>query len=106
MAAHSGGPNIQTPGGHFAGDQIVRIDRDVQPAWENGARPDWVTHWLIPMLSAGQKWPEASEAGLSELARRYAALSDGAIASAEPAGSAVRTIVNGWAAPATATFVG
>ncbi|MEV5328893.1 amidoligase family protein [Nonomuraea sp. NPDC052634] len=106
MAAHSGGPNIQTPGGYFAGDQIVRIDSDVQPAWESESLPDWVNHWLIPMLSAGQKWPEASEAGLSELARRYAALSDGSMSSAEPAGLAVRTIVSGWATPATATFAG
>ncbi|MFG1699663.1 amidoligase family protein [Nonomuraea sp. NPDC049309] len=106
MAAHSGAHNIQTPGGHFAGDQVVRIDSDVQPAWESESLPDWVNHWLIPMLSAGQKWPEASEAGMSELARRYAALSDGSMSSAEPAGLAVRTIVSGWAAPATARFAG
>ncbi|WP_406675250.1 hypothetical protein WBK31_17520 [Nonomuraea sp. N2-4H] len=98
--------NIQTPGGQSVQKQIVQIDSDVRPVWETEALPDWVNYWLIPMLSAGQKWPEASEAGLSELARRYAALSDGAISSAEPAGSAVRTIVTGWAAPATAKFVG
>ncbi|MFG1694884.1 hypothetical protein [Nonomuraea sp. NPDC049309] len=97
--------NIQTPGGQSAHKQIVEIGNDVLPVWETESLPDWVNHWLLPMLSAGQSWPEASEARLTELARRYAALSDGAISSAEPAGTAVRTIVTGWAAPATAMFV-
>ncbi|MFC6542974.1 hypothetical protein ACFQES_40365 [Nonomuraea salmonea] len=108
--SHTGGTNVQGPDPGFGGQsvekQIVRIDSDVRPVWETEALPDWVVYWLIPMLSAGQAWPSASEAGLSELARRYAALSDGAISSAEPAGSAARTIVTGWQAPATAKFVG
>ncbi|MEV4372180.1 hypothetical protein AB0J71_34270 [Nonomuraea sp. NPDC049637] len=83
----------------------VRIDRDVEPVWETETMPDWVVNWLIPMLSAGQKWPEASESGMSKLAHAYHALAAGAIATAPRAGSAVRTVATGWSSPASADFV-
>ncbi|MFI7469003.1 hypothetical protein [Nonomuraea sp. NPDC049646] len=89
-------PTVQPP---------VRIDRDVEPVWETEVLPDWVTNWLIPMLSAGQKWPEASESGMSKLAHAYHALAAGAIATAPRAGSAVRTVATGWSSPASADFV-
>ncbi|GAA2208141.1 hypothetical protein GCM10009850_035990 [Nonomuraea monospora] len=85
--------------------EVVGIDADVQPVWETEQLPDWVVRWLIPMLSAGQKWPDATESGLSSLARSYAGLSDNSVKSAEPAGTAARAIVTGWAAPATSKFV-
>ncbi|MFI7105969.1 hypothetical protein ACIBK9_06655 [Nonomuraea sp. NPDC050227] len=83
----------------------VRIDRDVEPVWETEVLPDWVVNWLIPMLSAGQKWPEASESGMSKLAHAYHALAAGAIGTAPRAGSAVRTVATGWSSPASADFV-
>ncbi|MGW0802390.1 cell envelope integrity protein TolA [Nonomuraea sp. NPDC002799] len=84
---------------------MVRIDRDILPVWETEVLPDWVVHWLIPMLSAGQKWPEASESGLSELAQACSALAAGTTSSVPQAGSVARTVVAGWTSPATANFV-
>ncbi|NJP91727.1 hypothetical protein HCN51_20070 [Nonomuraea sp. FMUSA5-5] len=103
--AHSGDIGVRTNVAVSAQQEVVVIDSDVQPVWETEALPDWVVYWLIPMLSAGQKWPDASESGLSGLARAYAVLCDDCIKSAEPAGSAARVIVAGWAAPATTEFV-
>src|SRR5690606_40202389 len=57
------------------------------------------------MLSAGQKWPEASESGLSDLAQKYAALAAAALGATPDAGAAARTVVTGWSSPATAAFV-
>ncbi|MFI6294091.1 hypothetical protein ACIBEJ_21055 [Nonomuraea sp. NPDC050790] len=84
----------------------ARIDRDVQPAWENSTLPEWVNTWLIPMLSGGQKWPEASELALSKLAQAYADLGAGATAPLDDAGRAARKIVSGCATPSMAGFVG
>ncbi|MFI9597154.1 hypothetical protein [Nonomuraea sp. NPDC052265] len=95
-AGSSGQATVQPP---------VRIDRDVEPVWETEVLPDWVVNWLIPMLSAGQKWPEASESGMSKLAHTYHALAAGAIGTAPRAGSAVRTVATGWVSPASADFV-
>ncbi|MEV4398463.1 hypothetical protein [Nonomuraea sp. NPDC049607] len=95
-AGSSGQATVQPP---------VRIDRDVEPVWETEALPDWVVNWLLPMLSAGQKWPDASESGMSKLAHTYHALAAGAIATAPRAGSAVRTVATGWSSPASADFV-
>ncbi|MFB4268549.1 hypothetical protein [Nonomuraea sp. GTA35] len=103
--AYSGDSHVQTSGAVPAEQEVVSIDSDVQPVWETEALPDWVVYWLIPMLAAGQRWPGASESGLSALAHAYAGLSDGSTKSVEPAGSAARTIVTGWSAPATADFV-
>ncbi|NUP78482.1 MAG: hypothetical protein HOV96_13145, partial [Nonomuraea sp.] len=100
------GPSAQGSSGQATFQPAVRIDRDVLPVWETEALPDWVVHWLIPMLSAGQKWPEASESGLSKLAQTYEALAAGVIGTAPRAGTAVRTVATGWSAPATAEFVG
>ncbi len=83
----------------------VRIDRDVTAAWETDKLPDWVVYTLIPLLSAGQKWPDASESKLSELAQAWDALAVGLTPYSEPAGKAARTVVSGWQAPATADFV-
>ncbi|TMR14399.1 hypothetical protein ETD86_28695 [Nonomuraea turkmeniaca] len=99
------GSGSQDPAGQATALPAVRIDRDVLPAWEDVALPDWVVYWLIPMLSAGQKWPEASESGLSKLAQAYDDLAEGAIGSTPDAGFAARVIVTGWAAPPTADFV-
>ncbi|MFI6539678.1 hypothetical protein ACIBHY_44965 [Nonomuraea sp. NPDC050547] len=82
------------------------IDRDVRPAWENSTLPDWVNHWLIPMLSGGQKWPKASEHALSKLAQSYADLGVGATAQLDDAGRAARKIVSGCATPSMYGFVG
>ncbi|MEV4547728.1 hypothetical protein [Nonomuraea wenchangensis] len=109
MATNSGGgltnPGSQNGGGLPSEAVAVRIDRDVEPVWETEALPEWVITWLIPMLSAGQKWPEASESGLSKLAQAYQALGSGAVSSAPEAGAAARVVATGWAAPATADFV-
>ncbi|MEV4288631.1 hypothetical protein AB0K40_24240 [Nonomuraea bangladeshensis] len=109
MATNSTGgltnPGSQNGGGLPSAVAAIRIDRDVEPAWETEALPEWVVTWLIPMLSAGQKWPEASESGLSKLAQAYQALGSGAVSSAPEAGAAARVVVTGWAAPATADFV-
>ncbi|MFF0774883.1 hypothetical protein ACFYUK_38780 [Nonomuraea wenchangensis] len=109
MATNSGGgltnPGSQNGGGLPSEAVAVRIDRDVEPVWETEALPEWVVTWLIPMLSAGQKWPEASESGLSKLAQAYQALGSGAVSSAPEAGAATRVVAAGWAAPATADFV-
>ncbi|MFC5835449.1 hypothetical protein, partial [Nonomuraea insulae] len=103
--SHTGGIDVQGSGGLPNPREVARIDTDTLPVWETEALPDWVVYWVIPMLAAGQHWPGASESGLSALARAYAAVADGATSPAEPAGSAARTIVNGWMAPATSHFV-
>ncbi|MER7432165.1 hypothetical protein ABT362_56120, partial [Nonomuraea rubra] len=104
--AYTGDSHVQTSAAAVpALQEVVSIDTDVRPVWETETLPDWVVYWLIPMLAAGQRWPGASESGLSKLAHAYAELSDGSTQSAEPAGSAARTIVTGWSAPATADFV-
>ncbi|YCK33819.1 hypothetical protein ACNF49_06875 [Actinomadura sp. ATCC 39365] len=77
----------------------------MEPVWETEVLPDWVVNWLLPMLSAGQKWPDASESGMSKLAHAYHALAAGAIGTAPRAGSAVRTVAAGWSSPASADFV-
>ncbi|MFC7586055.1 hypothetical protein ACFQYP_21660 [Nonomuraea antimicrobica] len=97
--SHTGGVNVQGPGGQSAQRAVIWIDRDTQPAWDSLNLPDWVNTWLIPLLSAGQKWPKASESGLSTLARAYAALADESVVSVDSAGAAARTIVTGWEAP-------
>ncbi|MEV4579722.1 hypothetical protein AB0K16_41410 [Nonomuraea jabiensis] len=99
------GSGSQNGGGLAAPRPPVRIDSDVLPAWETEALPDWVVHWLIPMLSAGQKWPGASESGLSKLAEAYDKLAEGAVSSAPAAGAATRVLLDGWISPATANFV-
>ncbi|MEV0617734.1 hypothetical protein AB0I81_30740 [Nonomuraea sp. NPDC050404] len=102
---NTGGIEVQGPGGQASRQDIVRIDTDIRPVWETEALPGWVVHWLIPMLSAGQKWTNASESGVSKLAQAYVALGDATAGPTEPAGSAARTIVTGWQAPATGDFV-
>ncbi|MFF4623599.1 WXG100-like domain-containing protein [Nonomuraea jabiensis] len=99
------GSGSQNGGGLAAPRPPVRIDSDVLPAWETEALPDWVVHWLIPMLSAGQKWPGASESGLSKLAEAYDKLAEGSVSSAPAAGSATRVLLDGWISPTTANFV-
>ncbi|MGW6498159.1 WXG100-like domain-containing protein, partial [Nonomuraea angiospora] len=99
------GSGSQNGGGLPAPRPAVRIDSDVLPAWETEALPDWVVHWLIPLLSAGQKWPGASESGLSKLAEAYDKLAEGSVSSAPAAGSATRVLLDGWISPATANFV-
>ncbi|MEV4015740.1 hypothetical protein AB0J35_35080 [Nonomuraea angiospora] len=99
------GSGSQNGGGLAAPRPAVRIDSDVLPAWETEALPDWVVYWLIPLLSAGQKWPGASESGLSKLAEAYDKLAEGSVSSAPAAGSATRVLLDGWISPATANFV-
>ncbi len=97
--------DTQGSGGQPTQQGVVRIDRDELPVWETEALPDWVVNWLIPMLSAGQKWPDASESGLSTLAAAYENLAAGTAGYDVPAGTAARTIAAGMAAPATANFI-
>src|SRR4051812_37702311 len=78
---------------------------DVRPAWESLDLWEWVSTWLIPMLVAGQSWPQASEAGVWEgaVAQKEAAL---ALASSQDfAITAAHTIVSGWNAPPTQEFL-
>ncbi|WP_043635283.1 hypothetical protein [Nonomuraea candida] len=105
MTIDTGGSTVQGAGGMPARLDVARIDTDERPVWETENLPDWVAYWLLPMLSGGQKWPEASEAGLSLLAQAYVALADGTISPAEAAGMAARTVVTGWVAPPTENFV-
>ncbi|RSM98641.1 hypothetical protein DMB42_43570 [Nonomuraea sp. WAC 01424] len=86
-------------------EPAARIDRDVQPVWETEVLPDWVSHWLLPMLSAGQKWPGSSESGMSTLALAYGDLAVGVVGTAPRAGGAVRAVATGWSSPASADFV-
>ncbi|WP_431894382.1 hypothetical protein [Nonomuraea sp. bgisy101] len=104
MTTNSIGTDTIGQGGQASRQGAVKIDRDVTPAWETDALPDWVVYVVIPLLSAGQKWPEASESKLSELAQAWDALGDGMQPYTEPAGKAVRAIVSGYQAPSTATF--
>ncbi|MEV6033827.1 hypothetical protein AB0L65_21915 [Nonomuraea sp. NPDC052116] len=99
------GSGSKNGGGLAAPRPAVRIDSDVLPAWETEALPDWVVYWLIPLLSAGQKWPGASESGLSKLSEAYDKLAEGSVSSAPAAGSATRVLLDGWISPATANFV-
>ncbi|MFI6452361.1 hypothetical protein ACIBF6_12455 [Streptosporangium amethystogenes] len=111
MATGTGtGTGLDTGTGDQSGQPtrqgMARITTDVRPAWETDALPDWVLYTVIPLLSAGQKWPGASESRLSELAQALEGLGTGIKPYAEPAGQAVRTIVTGLQIPATADFVG
>ncbi|MEV0232510.1 hypothetical protein [Nonomuraea sp. NPDC050786] len=96
---------VNTPGGLPTAQPPVQIDSDVRPVWETEALPDWVVNWLIPMLSAGQKWPEATESGLAKLAAKYYQAAMKSVGSTPLAGAAARTVVTGWNAPATANFL-
>jgi hypothetical protein len=73
---------------------------DIRPAWENDALPDWVNYFLIPLLASGQSWPKASESGLWELRVAYMDMVRVLLSSVEPTGTAVKTISDGWTAPA------
>ncbi|MEV6865899.1 LysM peptidoglycan-binding domain-containing protein [Streptosporangium subroseum] len=84
---------------------VVRITVDVTPAWETDSLPDWVVYTVIPLLSAGQKWPEASESKLSELALAWEELAVGLPPYAEAANRAASIIVAGLQIPATVDFV-
>ncbi|MFG6197056.1 hypothetical protein ACFKCF_32585, partial [Nonomuraea sp. JJY05] len=99
------GSGSQNGGGLAAQRPAVRIDSDVLPVWETEVLPDWVVYWLIPLLSAGQKWPGASESGLSKLSAAYDNLAEGSVSSAPAAGAATRVLLDGWVSPATANFV-
>ncbi|MGI5225444.1 hypothetical protein [Actinoallomurus sp. CA-142502] len=72
--------------------------KDVQPAWETEALPDWVVYWLIPMLTSGQTWPKASESKLWELRLAFEEMVKVGAAAFEPAGTSVRTISTGYEA--------
>ncbi|MEV4112227.1 hypothetical protein [Nonomuraea sp. NPDC049695] len=96
---------VNTSAGRPTEQPPVQIDSDVRPVWETEALPDWVVNWLIPMLSAGQKWPEATEAGLAKLAAKYYQAAMKSVGSTPLAGAAARTVVTGWNAPATANFL-
>ncbi|MEU6711260.1 hypothetical protein ABZ897_07225 [Nonomuraea sp. NPDC046802] len=99
------GVTDQPGGGQASAQPAVVIDFDELPVWATEAMPDWVERWLIPMLSAGQKWPEASESGLSSLAVAYQALAAGASGSTPRAGAAARVLVTGWNSPPAGEFV-
>ncbi|MFI7450722.1 hypothetical protein ACIBQX_24720 [Nonomuraea sp. NPDC049714] len=105
MTTGGGTIDTQGSGGQPTEQAVVRIDRDTLPVWETEALPEWVVNWLIPMLSAGQKWPAASESGLSALAQAYENLAKGVAGYDAPAGTAARTIAAGMSAPATANFI-
>lgn len=72
--------------------------KDVQPAWETEALPDWVNYWLVPMLTSGQSWPGASESKMWQLRLAFEDMVKVAAAAFEPAGTSVRTISTGYEA--------
>ncbi|MFI7536808.1 nucleotidyl transferase AbiEii/AbiGii toxin family protein [Streptosporangium sp. NPDC049376] len=98
--AGRGDVNSQTPGGLPSEDDFGGVSAtDVRPVWETEQLPDWVVHWLIPMLMSGQAWPEASESGLWKLREVHRRAVEVYAAAFEPTSTAVRTIAADWEAP-------
>ncbi|MFD1503642.1 hypothetical protein, partial [Streptosporangium lutulentum] len=110
MATNTGTDTVNQSG-QPTQQRVVRITSDVMPVWETDVMPDFVDYVLIPLLAGGQMWPGKGDGGglseskLSELAQAWEELAAGLRPYAEPAGKAVRTVVAGWQAPATADFV-
>lgn len=36
--------------------------REIEPAWESSALPDWVNYTFIPLFTAGEPWPADTKA--------------------------------------------
>ena len=72
----------------------------MRPIWETESLPDWVVYWLIPMLSAGQSWPKASESGLWRFREAHRGGLDAYAGAFEPTGQALSTISPQWESPA------
>ncbi|MGI5268810.1 nucleotidyl transferase AbiEii/AbiGii toxin family protein [Nonomuraea sp. CA-218870] len=62
-----------------------------------------MVYWLIPMLSAGQAWPQASESALWRLRDGHRDGVQVYAGSLDPAGKALRTIASEWNSPARPT---
>ncbi|MEU1387753.1 MULTISPECIES: hypothetical protein [unclassified Nonomuraea] len=73
---------------------------DVQPVWRTEALPDWVVHHLIPLLTAGQSWPEGSESRLWELRVEYVKLMNLLIGTLDPTSATVQTLNGSLQSPA------
>ncbi|MFI6501424.1 hypothetical protein [Nonomuraea typhae] len=73
---------------------------DVEPAWETTALPGWVVYYLIPLLTAGQSWPKASEAKLWQLRVSYVELMNELVSTLDPTSKAITKVSDGLDSPA------
>ncbi|MEV0151913.1 MULTISPECIES: hypothetical protein [unclassified Nonomuraea] len=98
---HNGDADVQTQTGLPGGDAFGAVtESDVRPAWETDGLPDWVVHWLVPMLMAGQAWPRASESGLWGIRQAQLDVVRVLASSFGPASEAARAISDAWESPA------
>ncbi|GGT04935.1 hypothetical protein GCM10010176_056620 [Nonomuraea spiralis] len=74
--------------------------KDVEPVWRTEALPGWVVHHLIPLLTAGQSWPEGSESKLWELRVEYVKLMNLLIGTLDPTSTTVQTLNGSLQSPA------
>ncbi|MFI9596297.1 toxin glutamine deamidase domain-containing protein [Nonomuraea sp. NPDC052265] len=74
--------------------------KDVEPVWQTEALPGWVVHHLIPLLTAGQSWPEGSESKLWELRVEYVKLMNLLIGTLDPTAATVQTLNGSLQSPA------
>ncbi|MEV3984468.1 hypothetical protein [Nonomuraea sp. NPDC049758] len=74
--------------------------KDVEPVWQTEALPGWVVHHLIPLLTAGQSWPEGSESKLWELRVEYVKLMNLLISTLDPTAATVQTLNGSLQSPA------
>ncbi|WP_157252314.1 hypothetical protein [Nonomuraea typhae] len=73
---------------------------DVEPAWETTALPGWVVYYLIPLLTAGQSWPKASEAKLWQLRVSYVDLMNELVGTLDPTSKAITKVNESLDSPA------
>ncbi|MCF6467258.1 hypothetical protein FAF44_02375 [Nonomuraea sp. MG754425] len=73
---------------------------DVEPAWQTEALPEWAVNWLIPMLTAGEPWPRASESGLWQVRLAFEDATGVLVSSLEPTAFSIRDISAGLESPA------
>ncbi|MGW2158457.1 WXG100-like domain-containing protein [Nonomuraea sp. NPDC001699] len=74
--------------------------KDVEPVWQTEALPGWVVHHLVPLLTAGQSWPEGSESKLWELRVEYVKLMNLLISTLDPTSATVQTLNGSLQSPA------
>ncbi|TMR08419.1 hypothetical protein ETD86_47940, partial [Nonomuraea turkmeniaca] len=72
----------------------------MEPAWQTEALPAWVVNWLIPMLTAGEPWPQASESGLWQVRLAFEDATGVLLSSLEPTAFSILEISAGLESPA------
>ncbi|MGP3958378.1 hypothetical protein ACTWPT_20405 [Nonomuraea sp. 3N208] len=72
----------------------------MEPAWRTEALPAWVVNWLIPMLTAGEPWPQASESGLWQARLAFEDATGVLVSSLEPTAFSIGEISAGLESPA------